>query len=278
MKKTTNGGGPGHKWTVREVITGQPVPFLLLTIVLFVILILGADKVLTAVVRGGNGNVPSDSTFVTLLLALAIAAAVLAVLILKVALGIILPAVNPDAAEKIYEKGHRFRWNILYSIVTAYIIFIALTMIEDAAVEQNFLGLWEDFDKRAFVMPIVMVLTWFASGRAARLLHRGMMLRTGSNKELAREILSGAPSSIIPPRYNNHTDRIGIAFALIDGQAFDEKSAVLVYWILRNNAFTSDGKRHKRMAPLGIIAWLLGVNVVRASQKDFMFYKEHSLL
>ncbi|MCM1121576.1 MAG: hypothetical protein NC416_03225 [Eubacterium sp.] len=119
-----------------------------------------------------------------------------------------------------------------------------------------------------------MLLLWVAISQTIRILHRNMMTRFCSCKETASGILLGKYDEKIPPKYDNVQDKLGIAFTLIDGRAFNVDSAVIVYWLLGNKG-SKDGIYPKRAKLPGLIAYIASMGVISAKNKDYQFYDKN---
>lgn len=218
------------RWSGKDIMIGQTVPFVALTGVMCYYFIKWANAGLTWL---GNRNRTTAAAFKykyslgILSPVMLIPAAILAVTFLKMFFNWRLSSMTDEKAEKTYARESKFKWNFIYSILSGYIILILLltavnafaTRVVMPSEDMKFLWLGALLYIGALVVSIVVI----------KKVNKTAVQLTGTNHELVEEIQKGIYDKEILERYHNPKDMDGILKQLQTAQASSVKGAVLLY-------------------------------------------------
>ena len=217
MKQTT--GATAVRWTAKEVVVGKTFWFLILTILLSAVLILGVNSAITYVMHLNRGN----SLFVynyglgIFSLVLVLPAGAFVILLLKLAGNWKLSRLTPEEAAVRHARDVKFKWSPLYCLPIGYGALVLMYLLVSMPLMELVRGSSNPIC--AFLIPLVLIFgPLVAVFLAVPAFNRAMIRRTGTNQALVRELWAGLHNDQIPQKYQNQRDLTAISLILLKGQ------------------------------------------------------------
>lgn len=251
-------------WKAGEIIASKPLTSLLLTAVLFLVIAFKAVEPAATVLAKQLGIVTGsreESIYVISGLAGSfLVAAVLAVLLLKLACNLILACMDSEKAAAHHAKASRPKWNIVYSVIFGYIlllVLIQLAKIADPLLSAHASKEGASAITHSFLILLVCGILPFALAfLSVKAVNRLMVRLTRTNQELIEEIRAGLHDDKLPPSLRNEEDIECIIQILNAAMASTVRGAAAVYMVKRAlvKLYRSLGKCGGLLAiPVGLV-------------------------
>lgn len=267
MKQTT--GATAVRWTAKEVVVGKTFWFLILTILLSAVLILGVNSAITYVMNLNRGN----SLFVynyglgIFSLVLILPAGAFAILLLKLAGNWKLSRLTPEEAAVRHARDVKFKWSPLYCLPIGYGALVLLYLLVSMPLMELLRG--SSNPVCAFLIPLVLIF-WplVAVFLAIPAFNRAMIRRTGTNQALVRELWASLHNDQIPQKYQNQRDLTAISMILLKGQVCNVRGAAALYQ-LQQISQAIDRVCRPVLIVLGVVLLFLTLGLLQFMGREF---------
>ena len=267
MKQTT--GATAVRWTAKEVVVGKTFWFLILTILLSAVLILGVNSAITYVINLNRGN----SLFVynyglgIFSLVLILPAGAFVILLLKLAGNWKLSRLTPEEAAVRHARDVKFKWSPLYCLPIGYGALVLLYLLVSMPLMELLRG--SSNPVCAFLIPLVLIF-WplVAVFLAIPAFNRAMIRRTGTNQALVRELWASLHNDQIPQKYQNQRDLTAISMILLKGQVCNVRGAAALYQ-LQQISQAIDRVCRPVLIVLGVVLLFLTLGLLQFMGREF---------